>query len=666
MLGQRALLPLVATVAALLFGVAPAAALTLTASPTGPFPTGNAPGGIAVGDLDGDGDKDLVSSDNGAGTVTVLIGDGHGSFAPGGDGIPVAANPLAVVLADFNGDGELDFATVSGVANSVSVGIGSGDGGFAAPTEVSGIAVSPQTPVALVAGDFDQDARADLAVATMGPTTGTAEAGAVAILRGNGDGSFQAPVRYATNATGTQSPRSVVAADFDGDGYLDLATGNANQNANFAGASGTISVFRNDGLGGFALNPAAAIVAGPNAASGSAGNGKIGVGDLNGDGRPDIVIANYWAKQLGVALNDGSGGFPANATVTAIPDPPKPPYGGSATCAPMGTPGFGDFDRDGELDAMFVNSTWKTTCPMLGDGAGGFAPPAGAVKLEGTNVGLPNFAKVADVDDNGYGDVLVTNGDNAGRGGVHVLLSGPRATLAGDGAFPARTVETMGAPRTYVVTNNSAETLEVDDVAVLGANSEDFPVIAETCLGRSLGAGQTCTAKVAFAPTASGARAARLELGSDAAGAPPAVALTGTANLPQPGGPGDPGAPGTPGAPGAPGQPGAPGERGAGGDPGRTGNVGPVGATGPAGAVGPTGAPGRRGRDATVRCRPVVTGRSARSRARQRFVCVVSFADGSKRRVFVRARRGQHRGKWNWQGKGGFVPSGNHKARGAS
>ncbi len=167
----------------------------------------------AAGDFNGDGKLDIVIvggnvSINSSG---ILLGNGDGTFTQGAS---LNANGV-VTVADFNGDGKLDLAIGNIAGNSVTILLGDGSGNF---TTASGspIAVGIQ-PEAIVAGDFNNDGKLDLAVANYGD-------GTVTLLLGNGDGTFT-PASGSPYAVG-QGPIAIAAADFNGDGKLDLAVAN--------------------------------------------------------------------------------------------------------------------------------------------------------------------------------------------------------------------------------------------------------------------------------------------------------------------------------------------------------------------------------------------------------------------------------------------------------
>lgn len=181
----------------------------------------NFPGGgtdlraAASGDLNGDGDRDLVLSNNGSGTASVRFG-GPGLTFVAGPTVSTGGQPFRVVIADFNADSRPDFAVSACGADSISVQLQQPGGGFAAATAVP----AGDCPIGLAVGDFNFDGRPDLAAGNQASSN-------VTVVLGNGDGSFRAdegsPVRTDAGATG------VAVGDFDADNRQDLAVSGIGQ-----------------------------------------------------------------------------------------------------------------------------------------------------------------------------------------------------------------------------------------------------------------------------------------------------------------------------------------------------------------------------------------------------------------------------------------------------
>jgi len=182
-----------------------------------------------VGDFNADGKLDLITASGGISVngaqrsgMTVWHGNGDGTFTQAnGSPISFGNNLSAIATVDFNGDGKLDVAVTDSGGNAVMILLGNGDGTFGPPTTIP---VGNQ-PDAIVAADFNNDGKLDLAIANYLD-------GTITLLLGNGDGTFTQAV--GSPYTVGQGPYQIVAADFNGDGKLDLAVANL--------GAGTVSI----------------------------------------------------------------------------------------------------------------------------------------------------------------------------------------------------------------------------------------------------------------------------------------------------------------------------------------------------------------------------------------------------------------------------------------
>ena len=284
------------------------------------FACGDYPMDVAVGDVNGDGKPDVVVANIYWHAVDVLLGNGDGTLQPR-VGYGTASYPHSVVLSDFNGDGKLDIATPNESGWNLSVLMNIGDGTFHASTNYSSFGNS----YGIAAGDVDGDNKTDLIVGDYGNSS-------VSVFKGAGDGTFA----YVTNIAVHGNPRQVALADMTGDGILDVVSVNA--------ADNTVSVAA--GLGGGAFAPAASY------ADGGSDPYGLAVADMNKDGRLDVLVAN-WNNSVSVLMNKGDGTL-AGAWRLGI--------GGYLRSVVVG-----DFNRDGVPDMATTHWNWNAVCLWSGN-----------------------------------------------------------------------------------------------------------------------------------------------------------------------------------------------------------------------------------------------------------------------------------------------------------
>lgn len=234
---------------------------------------GSEPYGFTVGDFNGDAISDLAVTNVSSNKISVLIGNGDGTFDLLPSNFDVGPSPGDVVSADFNGDGKLDIAASNSGSNTVTLLLGNGNGTFGARTDFT----AGSSPFRLITADVNGDGKADLVTANGGSNN-------VSVLLGTGNGSFGT----ATNFTSGNGPLAVQAADFDNDGKLDLAVANASDS--------NVSILR--GLGNGTFDAPLTFDVGANAVSLS-----LTVGDFNGDGKQDVATSNLGNSNLSVLLN---------------------------------------------------------------------------------------------------------------------------------------------------------------------------------------------------------------------------------------------------------------------------------------------------------------------------------------------------------------------------
>ena len=340
----------------------------------------------------------------------------------------LASAPFSAAVGDLNNDGNLDVATVHlFYSNTVSVLLGNGDSSFQTGVDYS----TGPSPNCVRIGDLNNDGKLDL-VTTSGSSP------TVWVLMGNGDGTFQTKVDYPTNP----NPVSVAIGDLDGDGKADLAVGNLTLGSP---ALGTVTIMLGNGDGTFQPNSYAAT---------GNGNRSVAIGDLNGDGKPDIVTANWLDGTTSVLLNNGSGSFQ-----------PKVDY---ATGASPYSVAVGDVSGDGKPDIVTANQGGSLSV-FLGNGNGTFQ-----AKLDQVTGGGPVSVAIGDLNGDGLGDLVTANGAAT----IALLLSN------GNGAFQQKVdVGTGVGPNSVTIGDVNGD----GNMDIVTANSSGAEKAVWVVLGRGDG-----------------------------------------------------------------------------------------------------------------------------------------------------------------------------------
>lgn len=400
--------------------------------------TSGAPISLAAGDVNGDDIDDVVWSSNGNSLVRVLLGSVTGSFVNGGS-FSLPFGAESLGLVDLDGDLDLDIAAVAGTSR-LTVLLGDGAGAFLLLVSYPNILGT--SPADMVIADFDDDGFLDIATANR---TGDN----LSVAFGDGDGTFDT---FGASTPVGDGAESVAAGDFNNDGFLDFVTANE--------AADTISVIL--ATGAHTLGPATSVPAqnSPRAVS---------VGDFDADGNADIAVAA--APRYGIAvrilLGIGDGTFAPGVTY-GVDDSNVPTVGDVDMTV-------GDLNLDGALDLAISNLERDQVGVLLGRGdgtfRGGFSLPAGS---------HAHAVASADFDEDGHADLLavgdpdhITAGD---PGNARVFIGDGTGGFSVGGDSPVAI-----SPTTIVIEDfDSDDNL---DVAVAGQGGQWVSILLGDGLG---------------------------------------------------------------------------------------------------------------------------------------------------------------------------------------
>jgi hypothetical protein len=448
---------------------------------------------VVTADFNRDGVMDLaVSAFEGSSGVQVFLGKGDGTFKP-----PVAYAPgsgaNALAAADLNHDGNPDIVIANATGDSITVLLGNGDGTFRDPVTYA----IPSVAVSVVLGDFNNDGKVDIATADQKDLNTSCLC--VAVLLGNGDGTYQEPaiVTYPPFS----SPMALAAGHFNGDGNLDLAL---TENFTFSGAA---QILLGNGDGTFTLGASYALDPTPE---------SIVAADLRNNGKTDLAVAALDSPGLAVLLGNGDGTFQ------------MPVYYDFGWGASSLTVAVGDMNGDGIPDlvaAAFLlpsNTFYSAVYVFQGKGDGTFVSPE--ISYPVASDSFPRGLALADF--NGDHQLDLTFADEFGQpsnGSEYVLLNtgAVRFSPITPLTFTNQKHGTTSPPQTVTLTNEGKATLSLSSIKTTG----EFGATS-TC-GKGVAAKASCTISITFSPKGTGEMSGTVEINDSASSKPQVIALSG-------------------------------------------------------------------------------------------------------------------------------------------
>ncbi len=477
-------------------------------------------GSVAVADVNEDGKPDLLVASQCAsqcahvGQVSVLRGNGDGTFQTAVAYASGGASARFVVAADVNGDGKPDLVVANDCATSdcnngnVGVLLGKGDGTFRAAVAYD---TGAYGTLAVAVADLNGDRKPDLVTASECLSTSDCSNGSVGVLAGNGDGTFRSVVSY---HSGGYEADSVTAEDVNGDGVPDLLVANGCGSSSHCN-KGIVGVLLGNGKGAFQKAVTFA--------SGGFGATSVGAADLDGDGKPDLVLANACTSGSGFngcTNNTGAVGVLINTT--------KIKTGVSFSPTNLTFPNQLVFTTSAAQTVTLTNSGTgvltidgiRATGPFKQDNNCPSTLYPGArcrikVRFHPTKKGVQE------------GSVQVT--DSAEGSPQKVPLKGTGTYvrfIPGELHFGTQPVGSRSLPRKITLTNKGDAGLDITTIDITGADAGDFAQ-TNNC-GHHVASGASCFIEVTFKPLAKGKRTADVSVYDDGGGSPQQVGLTGT------------------------------------------------------------------------------------------------------------------------------------------
>ncbi|MEC4674675.1 MAG: FG-GAP-like repeat-containing protein [Nitrospirota bacterium] len=470
-----------------------AVAQNLVMTPVLPVHVGKHPEGLAVGDFNKDGHFDIATANSDSDDVTILLGNGNGTFRAGVS-FGVGKSPLFLTAGFVNQDEILDLVVAETGADGLVVLLGKGDGLFHSPVSYP----SGKGPTFIAIADIDGDRDLDLVAVNSG-RFGNYPPFSLSVLLNQGDGRFGAARTIAENGHEGLFPTGVSLADRNGDGLPDLAV--TWSQPSWRTPAGVVRVFVNRGKGAFTLDRD--IQAGMTLSA-------LTQADLDNDGQVDLVAASVFTDSLMVLLQLENNRYtkPAQLGVGFSPVAVR----------------INDLDGDGQLDLVATNRASNSVSVLLGMGYGSFRA-AGHF-----SVGLmPTALGVQDFNEDGLPDIVTVN---SGSDDVSILLSGktgiPSLTLSAESFHFDRPPRDVPSPKSLTLSNVGLAPLTISRLVLEGPNSDSFELTYEGCAGSTLTTGKLCVVEIRFTAQAPGTHHAQLTIWDNAPGSPRLVILSGT------------------------------------------------------------------------------------------------------------------------------------------